>query len=451
MRFIPHTDKDIKEMLKEIGVKSVEDLFKEIPIHIREKARLELPLPLSEAELAEDLNRLGNLTGSTKDYLCFLGGGAYNHFIPSVVWHIISRSEFYTSYTPYQPELSQGTLQAIYEYQTLICHITGMDVANASMYDGASSLAEGVLMANRINKRGNVLLSKAIHPEYRHVVNTYLRGLDLIALEIPYNSQGITDPEKLEDLLDEESCCVATQYPNFFGCIEDIGTLCAMAHKKGALFITVICEPISLGILKPPGELDCDIVVGEGQSLGIPLSFGGPYLGIFATKEKYVRYTPGRVVGETIDQDGERGFVLTLATREQHIRRERATSNICTNHSLCALASAVFMTLMGKEGLKELAHLNLSISHYAMQKISDIPGFSLKFSAPFFNEFLVEVEDNAHAILKGLLKKKILGGIALGKFYSQLERCILMNFTECHRKEDIDRFCKELAAISPQT
>jgi len=452
MRFIPHTERDVQEMLEEIGISSVEDLFKDIPIHVRQKARLKLPLPLSEAELTEHLNRLADLTGSAKDYLCFLGGGAYNHFIPSAVWHIISRSEFYSSYTPYQPELSQGTLQTIFEYQTLICQLTGMDVANASMYDGASSLAEGILMANRINKRGKALLSKAIHPEYRHVVSTYIRGLDLMAIEVPYDTQGVTDLEKLETLLDERTCCVAVQYPNFFGCIEDIDAICSMAHEKGALFIAVICEPISLGILKPPGEFGSDIAVGEGQSLGIPLYFGGPYLGIFAAKEKYVRNMPGRLVGETVDQDGQRGFVLTLATREQHIRRERATSNICTNHSLCALASAAFMTLMGKRGLRELAHLNLSISHYAMQEISSIPGLSLKFSAPFFNEFVVELKNgNAQDILGKLLKKKILGGIAVERFYPELEGCILMNFTECHTKEDVDRLCKELATISLQT
>ncbi len=350
-RYLPHTQEEIEEMLKTIGLKGLRDLFEVIPENCRFSGSLNLPTPLSEPDLREHLRHL-----QSPLYTCFLGGGAYYHFIPSVVSHLISRSEFYTAYTPYQPEISQGTLQAIFEYQTLMCQLTGMEVSNASMYDGASSLAEAVLMAYRITKKKKVLLSEAIHPEYRKVIQTYLASDQQPIILIPYEREGgRTDEAILFDRLSEDVSAVVIQNPNFFGVIEDLHKIVEKVHQAGALVIIGFSEAIAYGILAPPGTMGADIVAGEGQSLGIPLSYGGPYLGIFTTREKFVRNMPGRLVGETVDLEGKRGFVLTLATREQHIRRERATSNICTNEGLCALMATIFLSSLGREGLKELA------------------------------------------------------------------------------------------------
>ncbi len=365
IRYIPHTEEDIRKMLDALGLKKLEDLFQAIPKEYRLSKPLNLPEPLSEPDLLRHFQGLQVPMMSG-----FLGAGAYHHFIPAVVSHLVSRSEFSTAYTPYQPEISQGTLQAIFEYQTLMCQLTGMEVSNASMYDGASSLAEAVLMAHRITKRKKVLLSQAVHPEYRRVIQTYIDPDQQEIILVPYQKkEGRTDEKVLLDLLKEDVSAVVIQSPNFFGVIEDLQRIGEKIHDYGGLMIVGFSEAVAYGILQPPGAMGADIVAGEGQSLGIPVSYGGPYLGIFATLETFVRNMPGRLVGETIDLEGKRGFVLTLATREQHIRRERATSNICTNEGLCALMATVFLSCLGKEGLKELAMMNLSKTEYA-KKVS---------------------------------------------------------------------------------
>ena len=445
MRYIPHTEEDVRQMLESIGVDSVTDLFSEIPSAVRLDRPLNLPKPLAEGELLREMERLALQNATSSRYSSFLGGGAYNHFIPAVVDHLVSRSEFYTAYTPYQPEISQGTLQAIFEYQSLICQITGMDAANASMYDGASACAEGVLMAARATRRRKVLLSGALHPEFRTTVETYCRYLGMELVEIPFDGAGRTDAAELERLLDKETAAVVAGYPNFFGVIEDLGAMAAAAHGFGAYLVAAVQEPIALGLLKSPGELGADIVVGEGQSFGIPLSFGGPYLGFFAARQKGLRSMPGRLVGETLDRDGRRGFVLTLATREQHIRREKATSNICSNEGLCALMAAIYLCLMGKQGIREVAVQNLSKAEYAKERISALPGFSLPFVAPTFNEFVVEAQEGAAAVLDRLEKRGILGGIVLSRLFGGMSDRFLVCVTEQNTREEIDALAAALA------
>lgn len=439
MSYVPHTEKDIKEMLQAIGAKSLDEVFELIPEELRLKKPLNLPPGLSEQELVAEMKKLAGKNATVDDNISFIGAGAYNHYIPSVVNHTLLRSEFYTSYTPYQAEISQGTLQAIFEYQTLICQLTGMDVANASMYEGASATAEAILMARRINNRKKVVISSALHPEYREVVRTYLRTQPAAIKEVMHCTEaGTTLPEAVEKHIDEETSCLVVQQPNFFGCIEDLKTLGELAHKSGALFIVVIAEPISLGLLKSPGELGADIVVGEGQSLGNSLSFGGPYLGFFATREKYLRQMPGRLVGETTDKDGNRGYVLTLSTREQHIRREKATSNICTNEGLCALAATVYMCMLGKKGMMEVARLNLSKAEYLKKALQSVKGVKLAFNAPTFNEFVIEVDKNPEELLNALSVKGIWGGVGLERFYPYLDRHVLLCATEMNTKEEVD-------------
>jgi glycine dehydrogenase subunit 1 len=375
----------------------------------------------------------------------FLGAGAYHHFVPAVVPNLVSRSEFYTAYTPYQPEISQGTLQAIFEYQTLMCQLTGMEVSNASLYDGASSLAEAVLMANRITRKKKVLLSQVIHPEYRRVIQTYIDPDQQEIILIPYKrDEGRTNEKILFDLLKEDVSAVVIQSPNFFGVIEDLQPIAERIHDLGGLMIVGFSEPIAYGILQPLGAMGADIVAGEGQSLGIPVSYGGPYLGIFTTQEKFVRNMPGRLVGETIDLEGKRGFVLTLATREQHIRRERATSNICTNEGLCALMATAFLSCLGKEGLKELAMMNLSKTEYAKKAVSRIRGCKLNFIAPTFNEFVLQIEKEPENVLEKLKKEGMIGGLPLEKFYPELDHHLLVTVTEMNKKEEIDRWAEAL-------
>ena len=440
LRYIPHTEEDCRRMLEVMGVKRVEDLFETIPKEFRLSKPLSLPNPLSEPDL---LRHLQGLQGQV--FSSFLGAGAYHHFIPAVVSHLTSRSEFYTAYTPYQPEISQGTLQAIFEYQTLMCQLTGMKVSNASMYDGASSLAEAVLMAYRITKRKRVLLSQAIHPEYRRVIQTYIDPDQQEIVPIPYQkSEGRTDQKALVDLLDEDVSAVFIQSPNFLGVIEDLHQIGEKVHQKGGLMVIGFSEAIAYGILKPPGEFGADIVAGEGQSLGIPLSFGGPYLGIFTTREEFVRNMPGRLVGETVDLERRRGFVLTLATREQHVRRERATSNICTNEGLCALMATIFLSCFGKEGLRELAMMNLNKAEYAKRLVSGIHGCRLAFSSPTFNEFVLEIDGDPEKVLEELKKERILGGLSLEKFYPELNHHHLVTVTEMLTKEEIDRWAEAL-------
>jgi len=439
-RYIPHTEEDIQTMLEFVGAKKVEDLFEMIPKEYRLAKPLDLPEPLSEPDLLRHLEGLQSMA-----YSSFLGAGAYHHFIPSVVSALISRSEFYTAYTPYQPEISQGTLQAIFEYQTLMCQLTGMEVSNASMYDGASSLAEAVGMAERVTKRKKILLSEAVHPEYRRVIQTYVDPDQEEIILIPYEKEeGRTDERRLLDHLDGKVSSIVIQSPNFFGVIEDLHPMTDQVHEAGGLVIVGFSEAVAYGILKPPGEEGADIVAGEGQSFGLPLSYGGPYLGIFATREKFVRNMPGRLVGETVDLEGKRGFVLTLATREQHIRREKATSNICTNEGLCALMATLFLSCLGKRGLKELALMNLSKAEYAKKIVSQIRGCHLVFSSPTFNEFVLRIQGEPERVLEKLKGKKILGGIPLGQFYPEMDHHLLVTVTEMNTREEIERWAEAL-------
>jgi glycine dehydrogenase subunit 1 len=438
-RYLPHTDKDLKEMLNAVGARRIEDLFQSIPEKYRLSKLLNLPGAISEPDLLRHMEEVQSPITPGTSWTSFLGAGAYHHFIPAVVSALASRSEFSTSYTPYQPEISQGTLQAIFEYQTLMCQLTGMEVSNASLYDGASSLAEAILMAHRITKRKKVLLSQAIHPDYRRVVQTYVDPDQQKIVAIPYQKDtGRTDERILDSFLDQEISSVSIQSPNFFGAIEDLKSIAERVHEAGALLIVTFTEAIAYGILTPPGKFGADIVSGEGQSLGIPVSYGGPYLGIFASRERFVRNMPGRLIGETVDQEGKRGFVLTLAGREQHIRRERATSNIATNEGLCALMATIFLASVGKKGLRELAIMNLSKAEYAKKAVSRIRGCEVAFSSPTFNEFVLRTKKDPEKILERLREEKILGGLHLRKDYPELGRHLLVTFTEMVTKEQID-------------
>jgi len=437
LKYSPHTDKDKKEMLAAIGAASSEDLFKAIPKELRVQ-KLDLPEGISELELKKLIIEKTGKNYSTQKLNSFLGGGAYEHYIPQAVESIISRGEFLTAYTPYQAEASQGTLQAIYEYQSLICELTGMDVANASMYDGASALAEAVLLAVRETSRDRVIFSSSLHPEYKQVIRTYLEGYKIEFVEIPH-SGGLFDESALKKESNDRTACVIVQNPNFFGCIEKVEKIESICHSAGALLIACV-NPISLGVLKSPGEYNADIAVGEGQPLGIPLSYGGPYLGFFAVKEKHMRKMPGRIAGMTKDIEGKRGFVLTMQAREQHIRREKATSNICTNEGLMALAACVYLSLIGKEGIKEIARQNVLKSHYMKDELLKLSGFKMAFDAPSFNEFVLSCSREPDKIIGDLLKHGIIGGLPLGKFYPEMKNCMLVCVTETKTKEEIDKF-----------
>ena len=448
-RYIPNTEEECREMLDAIGIERLEGLFRQIPEKYRLSKPLNLPEPLSETDLLLHIQGLQPQITSGSPWSSFLGAGAYHHFIPAVVTALASRSEFYTSYTPYQAEISQGTLQAIFEYQTLMCQLTGMEVSNASMYDGASSLAEAILMAQRITKRRKVLVSQAIHPAYRKVIETYIDPDQQEIVLIPYQKEtGKIDEERLGSLLDDEVSSVAVQNPNFFGVTEDLRRVTEKVHPAGALLVVSFSEALAYGILKPPGELGADIVAGEGQSLGIPLSYGGPYLGIFASRERFVRNMPGRLVGETIDLEGKRGFVLTLSAREQHIRRDRATSNICTNEGLCALMATIFLSCLGKEGVRELAMMNLSKAEYAKKAVSGIQGCEVAFSSPTFNEFVLRTKTEPERILESLREERILAGFCLAKHYPELNHHLLVTVTEMLTKEEIDRWADALKRAS---
>ncbi len=442
MRYLPLSESDLAEMLREVGVNRLEDLADVLPGPLRLKRDLDLPPPLSEMELVQKLRSLSEEGKSGKPLVSFLGAGAYDHFIPSVVDHVLRRSEFYTAYTPYQPEVSQGTLQAVFEFQTLICQLTGMDIANASVYDGASAVAEGVLMAQRIKGRKKCLLARSLHPEYWIVTQTYTHPLGLELAPLPFAGEGALDLEALEKALDKEVNSVVIQQPNFFGCLEDVERVARLAHAHDALLIVAVAEPLSLALLQPPGALGADLVVGEGQSFGNPVSFGGPYIGFFASKENFLRSMPGRLVGETVDVEGRRGFLLAVATREQHIRREKATSNICTNQALCALAVLVYLTIMGKEGLRELAEINLSKCEYAKKRLAE--SFPFPFSAPTFNEFVLRLKGEPDQALKKLADRGIIGGLPLKRFFPEMKNEILVCVTEKHSREDIDRLAQAL-------
>lgn len=446
MEYIPNTIENQKEMLKVIGVSSIEDLLCDIPKEVRLKKDLNLPEPLSEFELIKEMKKLSRMNANTEDYISFLGAGAYDHFIPSVVPHILSRSEFYTAYTPYQAEMSQGFLQTIYEYQTMICELTGMEVANASMYDGASAMAEAALMGTRITKREEIVISSTVNPRYIKVLDTYLRGLKYPVKNIRWNN-GMTDIKKLSQDISDKTAVVVIQNPNFFGSIEDVVTIIELAHRHGAVAV-VVADPIALGILKTPGELGADIVVGEGQSLGVPLNFGGPYLGYFSTKMEHIRKMPGRIVGATTDRDGNVGYCLTFQTREQHIKRERATSNICTNEALVALAATVYMTAMGKQGLRDVANLCLQKMAYAKKNIESIKGYSIPFSSPTFKEFVVQASVSSEKIQERLYSEKIIGGLNLGTYYPELKDHLLFSVTEKRSRQDIDKLLQCLSQVA---
>jgi glycine dehydrogenase subunit 1 len=448
MSYVPHTDADRAEMLAAIGVERIEDLFHDVPAACR-FPELDLPEPLSEMEILAELQAMSEENLDTGHFPCFLGAGAYNHYVPRVVDHIVSRSEFYTAYTPYQPEISQGTLQSIFEYQSMICALTGMEVANASHYDGATSTAEAVIMAVNVSrgKRKRVILSPALHAEYRAVVRTYTQGMGLEIVGDDDLSAGLED---LAGLLDGDTACLVAQYPNFFGEIEDLSGLADRAHEAGAMLV-VAADPISLGLLKPPGAYGADIVVGEGQSLGNGLNYGGPYLGYFACLEKDVRKMAGRLVGETVDAEGKRGFVLTLSTREQHIRREKATSNICTNQALCALAAAAHLAALGKTGVRTLAELCYHKAHYAADRIAGLDGYEVEGAKPFLKEFVIRcpapVKDVNHYLLD---EWGIIGGYDLGRDYSHLENHMLVCVTEVISREEIDGLIEGLAAAAKE-
>ena len=441
MRYLPHTEDDIASMLASSKAGSLDDLFTTIPGDCRRTGDLELPEPLTEWELIDRIDSLSRDVASSREYTTFLGAGSYEHFIPQSVSHLLSRSEFVTSYTPYQPEISQGTLQAIYEYQTLTARLLGMEVANASLYDGASALAEALLMALRVTKGTRVALSRLIHPLYRQVVATYLQPTGYEIVDLPYGADGTTDLSSLDTM--DDLAAVAIQSPNFFGSIEDLKTAAKKTGNRGALFITAFTEPLAFGLLKNPGALGADIACGEGQSLGIPRCFGGPALGMLACKAKYVRTMPGRLVGKTEDAEGNRGFVLTLATREQHIRREKATSNICTNNSLCALAAAMYMASLGATGMRELAQINHDRSEYLKGELVTA-GHDMPFSGPTFNEFVVRFAPNFSSRYDELMEQKIIAGLPLERWYPELPHHYLLCCTETTGKEDIDRFVQEV-------
>ncbi len=447
--FTPHTKADVEAMLKTIGVGKVEDLFKVVP----EKYRfpdLNLPAPLTEMQAAEELEGIASANATTRDFISFLGAGAYQHYIPAAIDNLLQRGEFYTAYTPYQPEISQGTLQAIFEFQSLISLLTGMDVSNASHYDGATAAAEAVILANNHfrGKRRKVLLSRAVNPQYREVIRAYMQANTEIQITGDDPETGI-DPDlrKFIDQIDLDTSLVMVQYPDFFGRIIDYKPLIEAAHAQGAL-VAVVANPTALALLTPPGELGADIVVGEGQPLGIPLSYGGPYLGFFAVKNALLRKISGRLVGETVDVQGELAYVLTLTAREQHIRREKASSNICSNQGLMTLAAAIYMTLLGKTGFQQVANLCYQNAHYTAGAVDAVPGFSLPFkNTPFFHEFVVRADQNLPELLSHLEDHGILGGYDLGEAYPELKGCLLMAVTEMISREDIDYLTEVLSEV----
>jgi len=441
MRYLPHTEEDVAEMLKVIGVAKLDDLYVTIPRECRRASGLDLPEPMTEWELGDHMATLAGSMAVSPEYKVFVGAGSYEHFIPESVIQLLARSEFVTAYTPYQPEISQGTLQAIYEYQTLVARLLGLETANASLYDGASALAEALLMALRMTQRNRVAISRTVHPSYQKVVRTYLASAGCELLELSYLQDGTTDLSALNGI--DDLAAVAVQSPNFFGCIENLKPIGELVHGKGALFVVCFSEPLAYGLLKSPGSQGADVACGEGQSFGIPQSFGGPGLGMFASKMKYVRSMPGRLVGMSKDMAGERGFVLTLATREQHIRREKATSNICTNGSLCALAAAMYMASLGGTGIRELAMLNHDKSEYLKKELAGA-GFKVPFSGSTFNEFVVEFPPGFESTYERLLEKKIVPGLSLALYYPELPNHYLLCATEARTRADMDALVREL-------
>jgi glycine dehydrogenase subunit 1 len=445
MRYLPNTAQDQRAMLDVIGAGSIEDLLVKIPPKARLSRPLALPPALAESDLVRHLSALAARNADADRYVCFAGGGAYDHYVPSPIQHLVSRGEFFTAYTPYQPEASQGTLRTIYEYQTMIAELTGMDVANASIYDGASSLAEAVLMAHAITGRRRIVLAGGVNPLYRRVVATYCSGPGLALRDVAV-ADGVLDAGAAAKAVGDETAALVIQSPNFYGCLEDIAAAADLAHRAGALLV-VVSDPVNLGVLEAPGKLGADIVVGEGQGLGVPLSYGGPYLGVFAAKQDFVRRLPGRIVGATVDADGRRGFVLTLQTREQHIRRAKATSNICTNVALCALMATIYIATLGRQGLVKVGELCAAKAHYAADRLTRIPGVSLAFGAPFFKEFTLTLPKAPDRVVARLAKEGILAGVPLKTLDRQRAHCLLVAVTEKRTRDEIDAFAAALARV----
>jgi glycine dehydrogenase subunit 1 len=442
MRYLPKSPADRALMLREIGVFAIDDLFSTVPAEYRLDRDLNVPRQLGESEIIDYFKRAAALNAT--GYASFLGAGAYRHYRPVIIDSLVQRGEFLTSYTPYQAEITQGTLQAIFEFQTMICELTGMDIANASMYEGSTGAAEAAMMAVRVTGRDGVVVARSAHPEYREVMQTYAQHQGHTANEVSYGEDGRVDLAALDALVSEATACVLVQSPNFFGIVEDIPAIAEIAHKNGALLVVSIAEAVSLGIVRPPVE--ADIVSLEAQSFGVALSYGGPYCGVIAAKEKYVRQMPGRLVGETKDSKGRRGFVLTLSTREQHIRREKATSNICTNQALVALMATIFLTVYGKEGIRELALQNLAKANYAAETLGAVPDARLLFKdTPRFHEFVLQTEEPVEALAARLLEQKIIGGLPLGKWYPELGNASLWCATELTTREQIDSTAAVLA------
>jgi glycine dehydrogenase subunit 1 len=443
MRYLPTTPDNRRAMLEAVGARSVEDLLVKIPAKARLSRPLALPPALAETDLLRQARALAARNADADGYACFLGAGAYDHYVPSPINHLVLRGEFFTAYTPYQPEASQGTLRTIYEYQTMIAELTGMDVANASIYDGASSLAEAALMAHAATGRREVVLAGGVNPLHRRVVATYGSGAGL-RLRDAGAPDGVLDQDAARALVTDRTAALVVQSPNFYGCLEDVAAAAEIAHARGALLI-VSADPVNLGVLEAPGRLGTDIVVGEGQGLGVPLGFGGPYLGVFAAKSDFVRRMPGRLVGATVDLDGQRGFVLTLQTREQHIRRAKATSNICTNVALCALMATLYLSILGKRGLAQVGELSMAGAHYAADQLTAIPGVSLRFPAPFFKEFTLRLPVPPDRVVARLARDRILGGVPLKAFDRRLQDCLLVAVTEQRTRAEIDALAGALA------
>ncbi|HYD36801.1 MAG TPA: aminomethyl-transferring glycine dehydrogenase subunit GcvPA [Allosphingosinicella sp.] len=451
MRYLPLAESDRQDMLRAVGAASIDDLFVDVPEAARLEGRIEgLPDHLSELAVERELGALARRNLAAGDVPFFLGCGAYRHHIPASVDHLIQRGEFLTSYTPYQPEIAQGTLQALFEFQTQVARLYGCDVANASMYDGSTACWEAIGMARRITRRGKAILSSGLHPHYVSVAKTMARFTgDVLETAIPKIARE-TDVRDLLDRIDDETSCVVFQYPDIMGRCADLSELAARAHEKGALLIAVVTEPVALGLIRSPGEMGADIVVGEGQSIGVGLNFGGPYVGLFATRDKYVRQMPGRLAGETVDAEGKRGFVLTLSTREQHIRREKATSNICTSSVLCALAFTMHLTLLGEKGLRQLAELNFDRALYAAERISRLWPRATLLNKTMFNEFTLVLNREARPVVRELAARGILGGVSLGRLYpgeESLERGLVVAVTETATREDIDTLVGALEEV----
>jgi glycine dehydrogenase subunit 1 len=442
--YIPNTPEEVQEMLKAIGVKTIEDLFAEIPPELRLQRDLDIPAGISELEMTRKLKNIARENTTVDDAVCFLGGGAYDHIVPAVIDHLLLRGDFFTAYTPYQAEVSQGTLQAIYEFQSLISSLTGMDQANASMYEGASATAEAINMATSKTRKQRILVMQTLHPEYRRVIDSLCRALGTEVVTVPYED-GVADLDKVEELINDKTAAIVVQYPNFFGCIEDVERISQIAKDHKA-FTIAVANPIALGLIEAPGNLGADIVAGEGQPLGIPLSFGGPYLGYLAASKKLLRKMPGRIAGKTTDVDGKTGYVLTLQAREQHIRREKASSNICSNQALMALNATIYMSLMGRDGIKEVATQSFQKAHYLKKLLADIKGIEFPFTGSFVNEFVYKMP-NARKNIGKMAKQGIFAGILLDKYFSGLKDHVLVAVTEKRTREEIDRYAQILGGL----